>query len=37
MLEETLARYPAMEIAGEPEHVESPFANQLKSLPVRLA
>jgi cytochrome P450 len=37
MLEETLARYPAMEMAGEPEHVESPFANQLKSLPVRLA
>jgi cytochrome P450 len=36
MLEETLARYPAMEIAGEPEFVESPFVNQLKSLPVRL-
>jgi cytochrome P450 len=37
MLEETLARYPAMEMAGEPVYVESPFVNQLKSLPVRLA
>jgi cytochrome P450 len=36
MLEETLARYPAMEMAGEPQYVESPFANQLKCLPVRL-
>jgi cholest-4-en-3-one 26-monooxygenase len=37
MLEETLARYPAMELAGSPEYVESAFINQLKLLPVRLA
>ena len=37
MLEETLARYPHMEIAGTPAYVESPFLNQLKSLLVRLA
>ncbi len=37
MLEETLRRYPHMEIAGTPAYVESPFINQLKSLPVRLA
>jgi cytochrome P450 len=36
LLEETLRRYPAMELAGEPSWVESPFINQLKSLPVRL-
>jgi len=36
LIEETLARFPAMEIAGTPEYVESPFANQLKTLPVRL-
>jgi cholest-4-en-3-one 26-monooxygenase len=36
LLEETLARYPQMELAGAPRHVESPFANQLKALPVRL-
>jgi len=36
LLEETLARFPAMQLAGEPRHVESPFANQLKTLPVRL-
>jgi cytochrome P450 len=36
LLEETLARYPAMELAGEPQFVESPFVNQLKTLPVRL-
>jgi cytochrome P450 len=36
LLEETLKRYPAMEPAGEPTWVESPFINQLKSLPVRL-
>ncbi len=36
LFEETLARYPAMELAGRPAYVESPFANQLKSLPVRL-
>ncbi len=36
MLEETLERYPHMQIAGEPAYVESPFINQLKTLPVRL-
>ena len=36
LIEETLRRYPAMEIAGEPKFVESPFANQLKTLPVKL-
>jgi cholest-4-en-3-one 26-monooxygenase len=36
LIEETLRRYPRMEIAGEPRFVESPFANQLKSLPVTL-
>jgi cytochrome P450 len=36
MLEETLARYPSMEIAGAPTVVESGFINQLKTLPVRL-
>jgi cytochrome P450 len=36
LLEETLARFPQMELAGRPEQVESPFVNQLKSLPVRL-
>jgi cytochrome P450 len=37
MLEETVARYPNMTIAGAPAYVESPFINQLKLLPVRLA
>jgi cholest-4-en-3-one 26-monooxygenase len=36
LTEETLSRYPRMEIAGEPKFVESPFANQLKTLPVEL-
>jgi cytochrome P450 len=36
LFEETLARYPAMELAGTPEFAESPFINQLKTLPVRL-
>ncbi len=36
MFEETLARFPKMELAGRPEQTESPFVNQLKSLPVRL-
>ena len=35
-IEETLARFPEMEIDGTPQFVESPFANQLKTLPVRL-
>jgi cytochrome P450 len=40
MLEETLARFPRMQLAdgaAGPEYVESPFINQLKLLPVRLA
>lgn len=37
LLEETLARYPAMELCGDPAYAESPFINQLKTLPVRLA
>ena len=37
MLEETLARYPQISIAGPPAFVESMFLNQLKVLPVRLA
>jgi cholest-4-en-3-one 26-monooxygenase len=36
LLEETLKRYPAMTLAGKPVYVESPFINQLKTLPVRL-
>jgi cytochrome P450 len=36
LFEETLARFPKMEPAGTPEQVESPFVNQLKTLPVRL-
>jgi cytochrome P450 len=34
--EETLPRYPSMELAGEPTWVASTFVNQLKTLPVRL-
>jgi cytochrome P450 len=40
MLEETLERYPRMQLAGGaggPQYVESPFINQLKLFPVRLA
>jgi cholest-4-en-3-one 26-monooxygenase len=37
LFEETLARYPNMEAAGEPTWVLSTFVNQLKTLPVRLA
>jgi hypothetical protein len=36
LFEETLARFPAMEQAGTPLFAESPFVNQLKTLPVRL-
>jgi cytochrome P450 len=35
LFEETLKRFPNMEVAGEPRRVESAFLNQLKSLPVR--
>jgi cholest-4-en-3-one 26-monooxygenase len=37
LFEETLRRYPRMKIAGTPLFVESPFVNQLKTLPVTLA
>jgi cytochrome P450 len=37
LFEETLARYPSMELDGRPMFVESAFLNQLKTLPVRLA
>jgi cytochrome P450 len=36
LLEETLARYPQIEIDGRPVMVESAFLNQPKTLPVRL-
>ena len=36
MFEETLARYPEMELAGEPVWAESDFIKQLKSLPAKL-
>jgi cytochrome P450 len=36
LFEETLARYPAMELAGRPGYVVSGFVNQLRTLPVRL-
>jgi cytochrome P450 len=36
LFEETLARYPRMELAGPPRAAESAFLNQLKSLPVHL-
>ena len=36
LFEETLARFPAMEPAGSSEYAESPFVNQLKTLPARL-
>jgi cytochrome P450 len=37
MLEETLRRFPEIELAGSPLHAESLFINQLKTLPVTLA
>jgi cytochrome P450 len=37
MLEETLRRFPQMQLAGEPAYVESGFLNQMKTMPVRLA
>ena len=36
LISETLARFPDIQIDGTPRHVESGFANQLKTLPVRL-
>jgi cholest-4-en-3-one 26-monooxygenase len=35
LIEETLARYPDMEIAGEPKYILSGFVNQLRVLPVK--
>jgi cholest-4-en-3-one 26-monooxygenase len=37
LFEETLARFPGMQLIDEPKHVESPFVNQLKTLRVRLS
>ena len=36
LFEETLARFPEIEILDTPTYVESAFANQMKTLPVRL-
>jgi cholest-4-en-3-one 26-monooxygenase len=36
LFEETLRRFPEMELAGDAQFAESPFLNQLKTLPVRL-
>jgi cholest-4-en-3-one 26-monooxygenase len=36
MFEETLRRFPEMELSGRPVMAESAFINQLKTLPVRL-
>jgi cholest-4-en-3-one 26-monooxygenase len=36
LIEETLKRYPDMEIIGPMAFAESPFINQLKTLPVKL-
>jgi cytochrome P450 len=36
MLEETLARYPQIELDGRPQAAQAMFVNQLKTLPVRL-
>jgi cytochrome P450 len=37
MIEETLKRFPAIQLEGKPAAAQSLFLNQLKSLPVRLA
>jgi cytochrome P450 len=36
LFEETLARFPEIALDGRPVYAESPFINQLKTLPVRL-
>ncbi len=36
MIEETLKRYPGIELDGEPAAAQAMFVNQLKTLPVRL-
>jgi len=35
LFEETLRRFPDMELAGEPRRTQSVFLNQLKTLPVK--
>jgi cytochrome P450 len=35
LFEETLKRFPNVELAGKPDPALSPFLNQLKTLPVR--
>ncbi len=37
LIEETLGRYPGIELAGAPRYAATQFVNQLKDLPVRLA
>jgi cholest-4-en-3-one 26-monooxygenase len=37
LFEQTLRRYPGVALAGRPTYVESPFINQLKTLPVTLS
>ena len=37
LIEETLARYPKIELDGTPRYAATQFVNQLKTLPVRLA
>ncbi len=37
LIEETIARFPDIALAGRPQAVESMFLNQLKALPVRLS
>ncbi|MGI8462359.1 MAG: cytochrome P450, partial [Solirubrobacterales bacterium] len=36
LFEETLARFGEIELDGKPQFIESPFVNQLKTLPVQL-
>jgi cholest-4-en-3-one 26-monooxygenase len=36
LVEETLSRFPEMELDGEPKYVVSGFVNQLRTLPVKL-
>ncbi len=37
LFQETLSRFPDMRLISQPRYVESPFVNQLKTLPVRLS
>ena len=36
LFEQTLERFPQIQLDGTPEYVISPFVNQLRTLPVRL-